>query len=915
MTDSKAASQEVEVSDHFIDVGPDQPYLVVGVGASAGGLEALESFFQHTPINLGITYVVVQHLSPHFKSLMPELLARKTSMPISLVETGMSLQRDHVYLIPPGTEISLKNERFQLHAKNVDAGLSLPINVFFNSLAESYGKRAVAIILSGSGSDGREGVRSVHNSDGLVIVQDENSAAFDSMPKSALGTEFVDCVLLPEQIGDTLQAYLQDPYTKYLPGSVTNSEGDIAGLGRIFSLLNKDFGLDFNQYKSATVSRRVIKRMLVNEFESLKSYIDFAEGSPQEREALYQDLLIGVTSFFRDPEAFSDLAEQVIPEIISRSSYSNEIKVWSAGCATGEEPYSLAILFHEVAKSLGKTINLKIFASDAHQTSLDFASAGRYPSETLSSVTPELLARYFEPSGVGHYALNKQIRSCIVFARHNVISDAPFTSIDLVTCRNLLIYLQPHAQKKALSFLHFALKLSGFLFLGSSETPGDLSSEFKEINRASKIYQKLRKVLLAPDAATSVKSDVINSKIRQRLHTHQPDKVTGPELNLFQAYDEVLRALSLNGILISDKKEVLHTFGDNNQYLSFPLGRLSRNLIELVDRELRLPLSGAIQTAERENKVVIFEGIELTTKEEQQNIRITVRPLRRSSSEQLWFFVSLKNLLEEETEEAHYSRRVVRSVDIDLEARETIRSLEGELADTKEDLQLTIEKLEASNEEVQATNEELITSNEELQSTNEELHSVNEELYTVNSEFQKKIAELTELTDDMNNFFRATDIGTIFLDEQLEIRKFTPTVSAILGLRDSDVGRRLETFAIQIDYPHLIDDIKIVLSTGMTIEKEAPGVNNSWFLVRCIPYRTDSAAIEGVILSFIETTSIKQAELKMRERTHELEQFSRIAINREERVLELKNLVNELCVELGKDEMFDVSEILEGSND
>lgn len=831
----------------------DDEFYIVGIGASAGGLEALETFFAHVPRETRMAYVVIQHLSPDFKSVMDELLARHTSIPIHRVENGMQVEPDAIYLIPPKKEMIISGGKLLLSDKDPGPGLTLPIDIFFRSLAQDVGPRAIGIILSGTGSDGSRGICDIHSAGGLVFAQTEDSCKFDGMPKSAIETGVVEAVLPPEAMPDALVAYTQGD----LPELLATDAAGFVGFDAIFNLLRKDYGIDFSHYKRSTVTRRVQRRLLMHQITDLDVYVDRLRNDRSELNSLYKDLLIGVTKFFRDAEAFSRLEMEVLPQLLAKVKPGGEFRVWVAACATGEEAYSLAILIHEQIHRAHEKVNVKIFATDVHPASLETASAGVYSDASVSEVSPDRLQRYFRRDGSG-YHVSSELRQMIVFAPHNIIKDAPFTKLDLITCRNLLIYFEPLAQKKALSLFHFGLNTGGMLMLGPSESPGDLADEFEVIDEHWKVYRKRRDRRLPPDMRLPLSAGYGRHR-GQNMLAITPRGAHAPDASLMRAYDSLLESHAPASFLIDERRQLVQSFGGASRYLRIRDGRMSNDVLDLVQPEIRLPLSTALQQAVSKQSSVVFRAIPCSTPDGDQLLTLTVNPLPDTQGDTDYLLVIF------EPAEAPKLTDLPKAAEVDMGAasRERLSGLEAELRHTKENLQSTIEELETSNEELQATNEELVASNEELQSTNEELHSVNEELYTVNAEYQKKIAELTELTSDIDNLLHSTEVGVIFLDKDLCIRKFTPRIAETFHLLPQDVGRRIDSFAHSIDRPQLLDDVVQVLKTGTSIEADVLDLLGTSYFLRILPYRT-RGKVEGVLLTLIDISSIKRTEQDLR---------------------------------------------------
>ncbi|MCL4201713.1 MAG: PAS domain S-box protein [Pirellulaceae bacterium] len=826
-------------------------FHVVGVGASAGGLEALEKFFDNMRPDSGLAFVVIQHLSPDFKSLMDELLRRHTDIAIHRVEDGMQVEPNSIYLIPPKKEMIISGGRLLLTDKDPTQGLSLPIDTFFRSLAQDAGDLAIGIVLSGTGSDGSRGIREIHEAGGLVLVQSVETAKFDGMPRSAIDTGMVDAVMAPEQIPAALLNYVGQPrgvrWSHADGADLTNQDA----MQTVIKLLREQYGIDFSYYKPNTVTRRIERRLLLNQTLDLDAYAERLSHDPAELSALYKDLLIGVTKFFRDREAFERLEKEVVANILNRRNPQDEIRVWVAGCATGEEAYSVAMALHSHFEEVGRQQNIKIFATDVHRASLELASAGIYDESALSEVTPTRLERYFARHG-NSFQVVPELRRLIVFAPHNVIKDAPFTKMDLITCRNLLIYFSAPAQKKVLSLFLFGLKTRGLLFLGPSESPGDLASEFDTLDNQWKLYRKRRDVGLPADMRFPLSSGFIAPGAvgaRSSLELPRPKDST-----LNRVYDVLLKKHMPPSLLVNERLELVHSFGQAGRYLIIRDGRHTVDVLDLLHEDLRTPLAGALQRAATHKQAVVYKGVRVRLAEMDEQLNITVEPLLDDTTGVHYSLVTL-----ESTSAKAATAPRIDELDLGQASREHLESLEVELRYTKENLQATIEELETSNEELQATNEELVASNEELQSTNEELHSVNEELYTVNAEYQRKIAELEQMTADMDSLLHSTEIGVMFLDRDLCIRKFTSMIGRFFDLLPHDVGRRISTFTHSIVHEGLVHEIRTVLETQNVYQCEVQDVRGVWYLLRVLPYLGNRQA-SGVVVTIVDVSVLKQTE-------------------------------------------------------
>jgi len=832
----------------------------VGIGASAGGLEALETFFDHMPANSGAAFVIVQHLSPDFKSVMDELLARHTSIAIHRVTNGLRVEPDAIYLIPPRKQMIISNGRLLLSDKDPDQGLTLPINIFFRSLAQDLGPNAVGIVLSGTGSDGSRGVRDIHEAGGFVLVQDVDSARFDGMPKSACETGIVDLVLRPDQMPAALMSYLRNPGAAHSPDVLGVDSTMLEGFDAIFQLLRKSYDIDFSFYKRTTVTRRVYRRLLMSQITDLDDYVERLRQDAHELNQLYKDLLIGVTKFFRDPEAFERLEHDILPQLLARLGPSDELRIWVAGCATGEEAYSVAILAHELCEQLARPANVKIFATDVHRASLTAASAGVYNEASLSEVTPQRLKRYFTRAH-GGFQVVPELRQLIVFAPHNLVKDAPFTKVDLITCRNLLIYLEPLAQKRVISLFHFALNAGGVMLMGPSESPGELSDEFVALDERWKIFRKRRDKRLPADLRLSLAPGMLPGSTRGLILA--ATAVPPPSPTLLRVYDELLKDYAPPCLLVNDRRELVQSFSGAAEFLQLRDGRPSNDVLELVVPDLKMPLSTALQQASKRQTPVVLNGVRVGNGERESQLRVSVKPLADRHSDSRYLVVAFEPLPNSVTAVEAVPAEDRDEMDLAEASREQVEALELELRYSRENLQATVEELETSNEELQATNEELVASNEELQSTNEELHSVNEELYTVNAEYQKKIVELTELTADLDNLLQNTEVGVIFLDREFKIRKFTPKMAALLHLLPVDVGRSIDSFQHAIDHLDLLEQSKQVLQTETPLETEARDDRGATFFVRILPYRTKSK-IDGIVITLFDITTLKRTEEDLR---------------------------------------------------
>lgn len=845
------------------------PKYVVGIGASAGGLESLEQLFLNMPTNSGMAFVVIQHLSPDFKSMMNELLARDTSMRIVVVEDGVRVEANAIYLMPPKKEMIIADGCLHLSDKDLSRGLALPIDHFLESLAREMAEASIAIILSGSGTDGTRGIEEISKCGGLIISESLDTAKFDGMPSSAQATGLVDLVLPPAEIGNVLQQYIEQPES--LPRGKPQrraNDSSLRGIDAIMQLFRDVYDIDFSSYKDSTIMRRIRRRVDMSAVETFDQYADLLVENPEELHSLYGDLLIGVTQFFRDPDVFDLLTSEVMPAVIQQCKLDNPIRVWIAGCATGEEAYSLAIALNEVIEASGPRRPLKIFATDVHKRSIEYASRGVYSAEVMKNVDVRLLEKYFMERTDG-FQISSEIRQSIVFAPHNVLRDAPFTDLDFVSCRNMLIYLRPAAQRRAVSLFHYGLKVGGVLLLGSSESTGELAAEFEVINDRHRVYRKKRDVRLTHNLRSPLTST--DSVHRDLLSAHIPRATQVGAVFNRQFQDALLSRYMPPSILIDASRSVIDTFAGAEKFLQFPSRQPTLDILDLVDAGIRSTLSGMIGRAMKSQLSAKFNNLCIVSNAERLIFNLTVDPVNGKADE-VYFLIKFDPVTVT-NESAFVPGEAIETRDLktltfngreELDvSRDHIRQLEDDLRYSRENLQATIEELETSNEELQATNEELIASNEELQSTNEELHSLNEELYSVNSEHQRKIEELAELNRDMSHLLENTDVATIFLDNELRIRRFTSRVRAVFELIDEDIGRSIQVFGSKLRIDDLVDRLKEVLRDGSPYEREVQAADGTSFLMRFLPYRTGDR-VSGVVMMWVDVSSLEVLRGRLR---------------------------------------------------
>jgi len=828
---------------------------MVAIGASAGGLEPFERFFDSMPVTSGIAFVVIQHLSPDFESMMDELLSRHSSMDIKRVVDDLEVEPNTIYLNPPRSKMIVKGGRFNLMANPDTRQLNLPIDIFFESLANEYGDKAIAVVLSGTGSDGTRGAAVVKEHKGTVLVQSPESAKFDGMPRSVIESGNFDAIAEPHQLPMLIKRIGEGKTLEPSPEGVLGDDP----AKYVFYRLREKFGTDFGYYKEATIRRRLDRRAQLCNMD-LDVYAKHLDGAPDELDALYADLLIDVTSFFRDPEGFKAIGQHAIEPLGKMMTHDKQIRVWIPGCSSGEEAYSFAIAFTDFARENNLPINLKIMATDIHQRSLGAAAEGIYPKTSLKGLSAEQVERYFEKH-VDYYQVNRSLRRLVVFSQHNLLRDPPFTRIDLVSCRNVMIYFEDQAQHKTLALFHFALNVDGTLFLGPSESLGKLEDEFEIIDRRWKIYRKLRDVrlldatsLLPRDSAHRPKNDYKAPFLTGRTGTLQRfQKTHGDALEL------MLKRFAPPGFLLNRTGEVVHVFGSAGKFTQIEGGIFSNRIIDLIDPQLRLAVTAGLERLTTAEKLEFERRVIMSGEDGESNsVIVSLNTLTPAAGGAGHFLLTLMTSDNDQKSLGPLPKFLDTSETSNILQRR-IQDLERDLTSTEESLQSLVEELQTSNEEMQASNEELMASNEELQSTNEELHSVNEELYTVSAEHQSKIDELTVLTDDMNLLLKATTIGIIFLDETNNIRRFTPSATSVFNLLGQDIGRPFEHTTYRFEDIDLMEEIGKVKRTSTEFSEEI-SVEGNDYILRIVPYITSVKQASGIVITLVDVSEFKTAE-------------------------------------------------------
>jgi len=835
------------------------PSHVVGIGASAGGLTALQNLFNRIPENTGACFVVVQHLSPNFNTLMDELLAKHSKMLVKLAEDGEHLLPDHVYLMRPNRNILVAEGKLFLNEIHRTGQPNLPIDEFFRSLAVDAQNRSVGIILSGTGSDGSQGVKALREAGGLVMTQQPTEAEFDGMPVSAIRTGYVDAIGDVDELARQLVSYIRHPLTaskNRVFREHLESNNDL--LERIFVRLRVATAIDFSLYKPSTIARRIEHRMGINNIETLPAYAELLDRKPEEFALLKSDLLIGVTQFFRDPEAFHELIESVLPVIASSKSADTPVRVWMVGISSGEEAYSIAIAFSELLEQLKLSITIKIFASDADSGSIDYASAGVYPPFISNDVSEERLSKYFKMDEAGNYVVNNRLRNMIVFATHNVLEDPPFSNMDLVVCRNMLIYFQTEAQERTLALFNFSLRDAGYLWLGSSESLGGQSENFSELSSGAKIWRKTRSARIPIRHINADHLRKTNTKHASRTHG-LTQRGTFDQKNIYHnVRDRLLDEYGPSGILLNPEHQAVHIFGDCKHYIErHSAGHVTTHIDSLIVPSLSVPVSTCLaKAANSESGSHRLNDVPMLHPDHPgKMINITARRVSDlGRSNEPHFLIIFSQMRETAVEPTRLHDTIDQETyKADTHTQERLRELDLQLNDSRQELRNAYAELDTTSEELQATNEELMAANEELQSTNEELQSVNEELYTVNTEYQEKIAELMELNTDLDNLLNSTGYGIIFLDSTLSIRRFTPLMARYINLLPGDVDRPIGDFKISLDYPDLLTDLNQVLSSGETIDRKTTMHSaDDQLSISISPYISTDKTINGVVMTIRE---------------------------------------------------------------
>jgi two-component system CheB/CheR fusion protein len=845
---------------------PSVAFPIVGIGASAGGLEALELFLQQVPVGCGMAFVIVQHLDPTRKGLMVELLQRCTRMKVMQVKDRMRVQPDCVFVIPPNKDMSILHGVLHLFETSGARGLRLPIDYFLRSLAQDQQQAGIGVILSGMGSDGTLGLREIKEKAGLCLAQEPATAKFDSMPRSVIDAGLADIVAPADELPGKIMSFLKHTPLIRDTGQAVNGRLQ-GGLEKILILLRTRVGHDFSFYKSNTLYRRIERRMGIHQIDKIAGYVHYLQENPEELDLLFKEILIGVTSFFRDPQVWKFLREQTIPALLA-SRPAGTLRAWVAGCSTGEEVYSLAIVFKEAMKEFGskKEFNLQIFASDLDSDAIAKARKGHFPENIAADVSADRLRRYFTKE-ISGYRICSEIREMVVFSSHSLIMDPPFTKLDFLSCRNLLIYLTQEMQKKLFPLFHYCLQPGGILMLGSAETIGQFTDLFSTVDGKSRIFRRSDTNLVPeslefpPSFATSIPD---GSGVKAAMKTSQNLQTLAEQL--------ILQSYSPPSVLTNASGDILHIGGRTGQFLEPAAGKANWNIFAMARDGLRYELTAAFQKALKQDGPVHLKDLRIRTDSGELHTNISIEKVPESGPLRGMVMIVFNEIPTPSVSKSSVKPKTAsRSGHHPTEAERELQEVRAELQNTREEMQTTHEELRSTNEELQSTNEEMQSTNEELTTSKEEMQSLNEEMQTVNAELQNKIEELSRSNNDMKNLLNSTDVATLFLDKELKVRRFTTQATKIINLIPGDIGRPITDLSSDLIYPDLPDDAREVLRKLGFTEKPISSRDGRWFTVRIMPYRTLDDRIDGVVITFWDISVAKALEGKMQDIQDHLE--------------------------------------------
>jgi two-component system CheB/CheR fusion protein len=857
---TRKPKSEVPENEKTFPKGESNQFPIVGIGASAGGLEALEQFFKNMPEGNGMAFVVIQHLDPTHVDIMPELLQRITPMKVVQASDGIKVKPNFVYVIPPNKSMSILKGTLHLFKPVEIRGLRLPIDIFFHALADDRKDRSIGIILSGMGSDGSLGLKAIKEKSGIALVQEPTSAKFDSMPRSAIEAVIADVVAPADELPAQLIALFKVVPEKTIDVNIESK--DKSNIDKIILLLREHSSHDFTLYKKNTLYRRIERRMSIHQIENINNYVHFLQENPKEIELLFKELLIGVTSFFRDPNVWEKLKETVIPDLLNKLPDGQVLRAWVAACSTGEEAYSLAIVFKEALETIEshKKLTLLIFATDLDHDAIDVARKAIFSKKIVENVSASRLSRFFTTETNG-YRVNNSIREMVVFAPHNVIKDPPFTKLDIISCRNMLIYMEPELQKKLMKLFNYSLNPGGIMVLGTAETLGTNNEGFNDIDNKLKIYKRSTTLQL------SELLDFPSSFFQRKLMTSE--RKTAPKVveNIQTLADQILlQRFAPASVLVNERGDIIYITGRTGKYLEPVAGKANWNIYAMAREGLNNEIPGAIRKASQSFDAVIKRNIKIGTNGGTQFVDLTVQRIESPASIKGMFmivFTDVPAIIEHDVmiQKSGKKSSTGRQKELEIELN---RSRE-EVQNIREEMQTSQEELKSTNEELQSTNEELQSTNEELTTSKEEMQSMNEELQTVNAELQSKVSDFVRANDDMKNLLNSTEVATLFLDKELNIRRFTDQVSKIFKLRSVDIGRPFTELVSDLQYPEIENHALQVIKTLVTIETSIETNDKRWFNIRIMPYRTLDDHIDGLVITFNDITKPKNLEAELNE--------------------------------------------------
>jgi len=871
-------------------------FMITGIGASAGGIRAFQDFFQNVPANSGIAYVVILHMSPDHDSHLAQVLQATTKMRVTQVNEKVKVEPDNIYVVPPNQHLTMSNGHIVVTPNTQIEDRRAPVDIFFRTLAEEHGSKAIAVILSGTGANGSMGLKRVKEKGGATFVQNPREAEFNEMPRNAIATGLVDEVSNVSDIPAKIIAY-KNNFGKVVIAEEPEKrpQDQQQALRDLFNELRLRTGHDFSNYKRATVLRRIERRINVHNLPDLPSYVAYIYEQPEEINSLLKDLLISVTNFFRDTRSFQIIENEIIPLLLRGKTSENQLRIWVAGCATGEEAYSLAIFCAEKTSGMIDAPKIQIFATDIDEQAITEAREGLYSINDLADVSPERLRRFFTKEGDG-YRIRREVREMVLFANHNFLKDPPFSHLDLVSCRNVMIYLNSSAQERLAETFHFALNPGGYLFLGTSESVDGATDLYAVYSRENHVFQSRRvttKAYPIPESLPNFRIDKPALSIPAEHENKVPERISFGDL-----HQQLLEQYAPPSLVVNEQYDIVHLSERAGRYLQIVGGEPSKNLLKVVRSELRLDLRSALYQAVQRQSAVEARGLKITIDKEPETVNIHVRPVLRAGDTARGFIL----ILFETSMDDYDHEQVLLASDepVAKHLEEELMRLKAQLRSSSEQHEVQQEELKASNEELQAMNEELRSTAEELETSKEELESINEELRTVNQELKVKVEETTLAGNNLQNLINSSDVGTIFLDRSLRVAFFTPAIMRIFNLIPADYGRPLSDITHRLGYHELAQDAEAVLDKLTALEKEVSTAEGKVFLMRISPYRTSEDRINGVVITFVDITSRKETEEQLRQNMEELTRFNRAMVSRESRMIELKKEINELCVRVGE---------------